>query len=205
MAQDMRQIVQAGYEKGNYADVFRRHDQTNRFQEDCLKKLLNLLPRNPCFLDFGCGTGIPFDKYLVEHGCKVTGIDFSQKHINQAKRNVPQATFIKADFSSFEPRGTFEAIVAFYAIFHIPKEEHRELFLKMARLLKVNGVILITLGNAEGEVEEEWCGAKMAWSSYSPDTYKKLLAETGFRILETVFEGMPGDEEYHFWVLAQKE
>ncbi|MEK6895928.1 MAG: class I SAM-dependent methyltransferase [Nanoarchaeota archaeon] len=206
MAKDMRKIVKEGYEKGDYAGTFRTSNKPNKMEESFLKKLLKLLPKNLHVLDFGCGIGVPFDKYLVEHGCKVTGVDISQKHINEAKKNVPKAKFIKGDFSKIDFQETFDAIISFYAIFHIPREEHKELFLKMADLLKSNGKILITLGTSGGYgEEEEWCGAKMAWSTYDPDTYKKLLDETGFKILEATFEGQPGDEEYHFWVLAQKK
>lgn len=206
MTKDMRKIVEAGYEKGDYASKFRISDKPNKMEESFLKKLMKLLPKNPHILDFGCGIGIPFDKYLVEHGCKVTGIDISQKHINQAKKNVPEARFIRVDFSKIDFQETFDAIISFYAIFHISREEHRKLFLKMADLLNKKGVILVTLGTSGGYGEEEdWCGAKMAWSTYDPKIYKKMLNETGFKILEETFEGQPGDEEYHFWVLAKKK
>jgi len=202
----MRKIVEEGYEKGNYASTFRIFDKPNKMEEIFLKKLIKLLPKNPHILDFGCGIGVPFDKYLAEHGCKVTGIDISQKHINEAKKNVPKAKFIKGDFSKIDFQETFDAIISFYAIFHIPREEHKELFLKMFDLLKNNGKILITLGTNGGyEEEEDWCDAKMAWSTYDPEIYKKILDETRFKILEATFEGQPGDKEYHFWVLAQKK
>ena len=201
----MRKIVKRDMKKEIMPALF-DSNKPNKMEESFLKKLLKLLPKNLHVLDFGCGIGVPFDKYLVEHGCKVTGVDISQKHINEAKKNVPKAKFIKGDFSKIDFQETFDAIISFYAIFHIPREEHKELFLKMADLLKSNGKILITLGTSGGYgEEEEWCGAKMAWSTYDPDTYKKLLDETGFKILEATFEGQPGDEEYHFWVLAQKK
>ena len=207
MAKDMRKIVEEGYEKGDYAGTFRVSDKPNIMEERFLKKLLKSLPKNPHVLDFGCGIGVPFDKYLTKHKCKVTGIDISQKHINEAKKNVPKAKFIKGDFSKIDFQETFDAIISFYAIFHIPREEHKGLFLKMADLLKEKGKILITLGTSgtEGE-EKDWVGApKMAWSQYDPETYKKLLENTGFKILKAIFEGQPGDEEYHFWVLAEKK
>ncbi|MDD5529432.1 MAG: class I SAM-dependent methyltransferase [bacterium] len=202
----MRKIVEEGYEKGDYAGTFRISDKPNEMEEGFLKKLIKLLPKNPHILDFGCGIGVPFDKYLDDHGCKVTGIDISQKHINEAKKNVHNAKFIKGDFSKTDFQETFDAIISFYAIFHIPREEHKELFLNMADLLKKEGKILITLGTSGSYGEEEnWCGAKMVWSTYKPEMYKKLLDETGFKILEATFEGKQGDKEYHFWVLAQKK
>lgn len=205
LSENMRKIVEEGYEKGDYAGVFRISDKPNKMEENFLKKLIHLLPKNPHILDFGCGIGFPFDKSLVDHHCKVTGIDISQKHIKKARKNVPDAKFIKGDFSKIDFKETFDAIISFYAIFHIPREEHKELFLNMAKFLKKEGKILITLGTSGGYGEEEsWCGAKMAWSSHKPEVYKKLLNETGFKILEATFEGNPGDEEYHFWVFAQK-
>ena len=207
MTKDMRKIVEEGYEKGDYAGTFRISDKPNEMEESFLKKLVQLLPENPRILDFGCGTGVPFDKYLVKHGCGVTGVDISGKHIHLAKKNVPEAVFMKGDFSKIDIRKTFDAIVSFYAIFHIPREEHKELFLRMYTLLKDNGLVLVTLGTSGGRYSEEenWCGARMAWSNYGPETYREMLGEAGFRILEEAFEGRPGDEEYHFWVLARKE
>lgn len=207
MAKDMRKIVEEGYERGDYARAFRTTDKPNKMEERFLKKLIKLLPKNPHVLDFGCGIGIPFDRWLVEHGCKVTGIDISQKHINMAKKNVPKATFIRGDFSKINFKEKFDAIISFYAIFHIPRKEHKDLFLKMHNLLNVNGVILVTLGTSGSEYGEEkdWAGATMAWSTYEPNEYKKMIKDVGFTILEATFEGQPGDEEYHFWVLAQKK
>ncbi|MFB6372822.1 MAG: hypothetical protein ABEN55_06855, partial [Bradymonadaceae bacterium] len=51
---------------------------------------------------------------------------------------------------------------------------------------------------------EEWCGAPMAWSSLSPETYREIFAETGFTIVEEAIEGAPGDEERHWWVLVER-
>ena len=80
------------------------------------------------------------------------------------------------------------------------------LFQKMNRHLKPGGLILVSLGTSDSEYGEEadWCGAPMAWSTYDPPTYEKVIAEAGFTILKSAFEGRPGDEEYHFWVFAEK-
>jgi SAM-dependent methyltransferase len=124
-----------------------------------------------------------------------------------AKRNVPTGEYIEGDFSRADfDVGSFDAVVSFYAIFHIPRDEHEALFEKIARALRSNGLLLATFGAAAlayGE-DENWTGAKMAWSSHDPDTYRRLLAQTGFRIVESRFEGESGDAEHHWWVLARK-
>jgi len=200
----LRRVVRRGYEQGDYAGVFRKDDRLNETQRHFLSSLLYLLPVGATILDMGCGTGIPFDKYLEEHGCKVTGIDFCRKHLRQARVNVPKARFLYGDFSRVELSDKFNAVVSFYAVFHIPRDEHRNLFLKMYQTLRPGGLILLSLGNSAGETEEDFCGARMVWSSLSPATYESILGQIGFEVVMSDYEGKPGDAEYHFWVLARK-
>lgn len=200
----MRAIVRQGYEQGDYAGVYRCDSRLTAVQVHYLEALRRLLPSHPGVLDMGCGTGIPFTRWLVEHGCAVTGIDFSQKHVAAARRNVPAATFIKGDYTAIDLAGPFDGIVAFYSIFHIPETEHAALFARLSGLLKMNGALLVTLGNAVGESIEDWCGARMAWSSLSPEAYEQLLLENGLSVVEAGWEGERGSGEYHRWVLARK-
>lgn len=208
MEKDIRKIVEQGYDKADYAGKFRVNTVPNEMELYFLKKLVSQVSENAKVLDLGCGTGLPFDRFLVEKNVAVTGIDISQKHIGLSRKNVPEAKFIKGDFSKFDfGNEKFNGVISFYAIFHIPREEHKDLFIKMNELLIEKGLILVTLGTSGSEYEEEqdWCGAPMAWSTYEPQTYKQMLDETGFEILEEKFEGKLGDEEFHYWVLAQKK
>lgn len=208
MERDMRKIVEQGYDKNDYIEKFRVSTVPNEMELYFLEKLVRQVGANAKVLDLGCGTGLPLDKFLADNNIEVTGIDISQKHIDLSKRNVSGAKFIKGDFSKFDfGDEKFDGIISFYAIFHIPREEHKGLFIKMNRLLEKDGIILITLGASESEYGEErdWCGAPMAWSSHEPQIYKQMLSEAGFNILEEKFEGQFGDVEFHYWVLAQKK
>lgn len=203
-SRDLRRVVRRGYEQGDCAGVFRKDARLNETQRHFLNSLLDVLPVGATVLDMGCGTGIPFDKYLEEHGRKVTGIDFCHKHLRQARANVLNARFLCGDFSRIELSCKFNAVVSFYSVFHIPREEHHDLFLEMYRTLRPGGIILVNLGNSAGETEEDFCGARMVWSSLSPATYESMLMQTGFEVIMSGYEGKPGDAEYHFWVLARK-
>jgi SAM-dependent methyltransferase len=207
MHKDIRKIVKHGYEQGDYPGVFRRDSPPSEMERQFLDRLLSLCPVVPRILDFGCGTGLPVDKYLADHGADITGVDVSPKHLALARANVPSANYVEGDFSQLAlTEESFDAVASFYAIFHIPRSEHGDLFAKIARLLKEGGIFLATLGTSDSEYGEEanWTDAPMAWSTYDPETYKRLLGEAGFEILESSFEGKPGDDEYHFWVLAKK-
>ena len=207
MTSDIRKIVKEGYEQGDYAGYFRKSSIPNEMEKRYLDRLANSLPKGAKILDLGCGTGIPFDKYLVDLGFEITGVDFASNHISAARKNVPSAMYIESDFSKLD-FGTqkFDAIIAFYSIFHIPRGEQQELFNKMSSLLVDGGLILVTLATSDSEdVEENWTGARMAWSQYDPNKYKAMLVQAVFEITESEYEGQPGDEEYHWWVLAKKK
>src|SRR5262249_6767495 len=136
------------------------------------------------------------------------GIDLSPKHVALAKSNVPSASYREGDLlHAVLPEESFDGIVSFYAIFHIPRSEHGDLFIRMNRLLKPSGLLLATLGASDSVYGEEpdWAGAPMAWSSYDAGTYRRLLAAARFDIIESAFEGQLGDAEHHFWILARKK
>lgn len=210
MSKDMQKLVKEGYEESHYeGSSFRQDGKLKKIEHYFLRRLAKLLPKSAKVLDFGCGTGVPIDAYLVKKGFYVIGVDFCRRLITLARKDVPGGEFIEGDFSKVDfNEESFDAIVSLYAIFHIPRKEHEGLFLRIRNFLKYNGIILVTLGTSGSEYGEEkdWCGAPvMAWSTYDPDTYREIITNVGFTILESGFEGEPTDDEYHFWLLAQKQ
>ena len=143
-------------------------------------------------LDVGCGAGVPVVKELADN-FSVTGIDISASMIAMASETVPSARFVHADVMETEfPEGSFDAIVSYYAIFHIPRQEHRELFRRFARWLRPGGLLLFTVApkdDGPGYTEDDFFGETMFWSNFGPGTYRKILAETGFEIEQ---EGIVG-------------
>jgi len=117
--------------------------------------------------------------------------------------NLPQADFFQGDFleQDFE-ENSFDAIVSFYAIFHIPRDKQIKLFRKIRKWVKNDGAILVTLGNFDKEnLEGEIGGAEMNWSSYPAEKNVELVEESGFKIIETYIESWR--DESHLWVLAE--
>ena len=204
----MRKVVRDGYERDEYEKTFRADPVLRRMEAGFLDRLAQELPHNGRVLDLGSGTGLPYDGYLAGKGLRVTGVDFSPKHLALARKHVPQAEYIQGDFTqvAFAP-GSFDAVTAFYSIFHIPRREHPALFAKIHRWLKPGGRILFTLGTGDMECDEEleWLVAPMMWSSYPPEENLQILEETGFGVLQTDYEGAPGDAEYHFWLLGMRK
>jgi cyclopropane fatty-acyl-phospholipid synthase-like methyltransferase len=201
----MREEVKEGYEKADYEGDYRKDRQLQDKEKQLFQEVFDRMTEDAEVLDLGCGFGLPFDRYIVEKGFDVTGVDIAEKHVKQARDNVPEAEFIQGDF--FEQdfgENSFEAIVSFYAIFHIPREEHKELFEKIRYWLKEDGVILVTMGLDEMDQHKgEIGGEEMVWSSYSQEENVRLVKEAGFNVLETYVEDWR--EETHQWILAEPE
>jgi SAM-dependent methyltransferase len=95
----------------------------------------------------------------------VTGVDISSAQIELAKLHVPEATLIHADMMdlSFPPE-SFDAVVAFYSIFHLPREEQGIIVQRVKDWLKEGGLFLCNFVTEEGDVwREDWFknGVKM--------------------------------------------
>ncbi len=98
-------------------------------------------------LDIGCGAGVPIAKSLAAR-YRVTGVDVSPEMIQRAQQHVPAGNLKCADIMSIQmPPASFDAVIAFYAVFHIPREEHPDLFRRIHRWLKPGGYLLCTLSH----------------------------------------------------------
>ncbi len=88
-------------------------------------------------LDVGCGAGTK-SKYLTDKGLKVVGIDFSDKMIEIAKKQVPSATFLTLDLREVETlEQMFDAIFMQAVLLHIPKNEAEKVIRKIVKDQKI--------------------------------------------------------------------
>jgi cyclopropane fatty-acyl-phospholipid synthase-like methyltransferase len=142
-------------------------------------------------LDLGCGAGVPITRALAER-FDVTGVDISSEQLVLARTQVPEATFVHADMVECTfPRSSFDAVVSFYAIFHLPLAQQPSLLARIAEWLKPGGYLIATLARVheEGYTEDDFFGAEMYWSNLSLREYLALLREAGFEILSRADAG----------------
>ena len=195
-----KKIVKNGYER--VTEVYSRWRQ-NFERWDELREFCDSLKTGAKALDMGCGNGIPVAKYLVEHGGEVVGIDVSENMLEMARKNIPDAEFIKMDMLNmrFSP-ACFDGLTAFYSIFHVKRDFHADLFRSFYEILKPGGLMLISLGSDEWEGIEDFQGVDMFWSNYSPEKSLELLREAGFEII--FGRNVVTYDERHYWILAKK-
>ncbi len=145
--------------------------------------LIDELPRGSTVLDIGCGAGMPIDEFLIKHGYLVWGFDVSKKQIELARKLVPRASFGVKDMADLEfDEYEVDAVVAFYAIFHIPREQHLDLLKKIRSYLQPGGLLLITMSTKNFESDVKFHGTTLHFSSYDAETNKKMVKEARFEI-----------------------
>ena len=210
MNEPYRRTVESGYDQ-MAEQYLATKDSEDPLALRALEDLVSLLPKEAAVLDLGCGAGVPVTRWLADRGFAVTGVDVSAKQLELARKYVPDATFLRADMTEvvFGPE-SFDAVVAFHSIIHVPRTEHSALLKRIHRWLKPAGALLatMTITDYEGR-DEDWegWGAPMAWSHYDSKTNVAMLREAGFEIryAEPRTGGGTGDEaESWLWVLARK-
>ncbi|MCB0337181.1 MAG: class I SAM-dependent methyltransferase [Bdellovibrionales bacterium] len=205
------EAVEAGYNANT--DTYLNFITQSRLGEQ--RKFLNLfleeLEENAKVLDIGCGAGLPTTKALSEK-FDVVGIDLSLEQIKLAQSNVPLASFqhkniVEAHFDV----NSFRGIIAFYSLFHIPRDFHESLFKKLNAWLEPAGIFLATFLAGEHEslvtMDETMRNAPMFLSGTSPEHTVALIENCGFEILKSELSTdveHDGSEDTFFWVFARK-
>jgi cyclopropane fatty-acyl-phospholipid synthase-like methyltransferase len=169
-----------------------------------VNQLLKYLPKRSTILDVGCGAGVPVDDILLKAGHHVVGIDISPEQIKLARRNCPGGEYSVRDMQMLTP-GEYEvqAIVSFYALFHVPRAMHGQLLKTMASYVPMGGLLLATMGDREFEGEHVLHGARLWSSQYGTAKNSKLVEAAGFTILLNEIDASGG--ERHQVILAQKQ
>jgi cyclopropane fatty-acyl-phospholipid synthase-like methyltransferase len=153
-----KRVVETGYDR-----VAERYFASKDAEDPTTLAALEELAREPspgaAVLDLGCGAGVPVTRWLAQRFA-VTGVDLSARQLELARRNVAVARFLKADMTDlgFAPE-TFDDVVAFHSIIHVPRAEHPGLLERIHSWLELGGGFLATLavGEREGE-ESDWEG-----------------------------------------------
>ena len=207
MSASFRKVVEAGYDRVAERSLASK-DPEDPTTLAALKELARGFSPGAAVLDLGCSAGVPVTRWLARRFA-VTGVDVSARQLELARRHIPRANLIKADMTglSFEAE-SFDAVVAFHSIIHMPRAMHPALLGEIRRWLRPGGAFFATwaLGAWEGEEDWEGWGAPMMWSHHDGETSLTLLRDAGFAVERAearTTSGARGDESW-LWVLARK-
>ncbi|HBR80282.1 MAG: Methyltransferase type 11 [Candidatus Uhrbacteria bacterium GW2011_GWE2_45_35] len=87
---------------------------------------VDCLSEGAAVLDIGCGCGEK-TKYLSDRDFRVTGVDYSEGMLAEARRQYSNLKFLHLDFRQAEILGReFDGIFSLAAFLHLPKKETPE-------------------------------------------------------------------------------
>jgi len=170
-------------------------------------ELVSRLEDGARVLELGCGAGVPDTQRLAAR-FQLTGVDVSAEQVRRARAAVPEAEFVRADFTALElAPESFDAVVSFYAFNHVPRELLAPTFARIRRWLAPAGLLMAALGTSDTESwTGDWLGAPTFFSSFPPGTNTRLVREAGFKILRdeiVSFREPDGDATFQ-WLLAMR-
>lgn len=152
-------------------------------------------------LDVGCGSGGRFIRRLEKCGFGVTGLDTSKEMIALARRNHPESNFVQAEIQDWETEKTFDFILAWDSLFHLPLKAQHPVLSKLCRLLNPDGVLIHSFGDAIGQHKDEWRGQEFPYSSIGIAQNIDIMRESGLTVLHLELDQFP---ESHVCSIAVK-
>ncbi|MEO3813596.1 methyltransferase domain-containing protein [Sphaerisporangium sp. B11E5] len=137
-------------------------------------------------LDVGCGTGLPTARQLTDAGCEVIGIDISPVMLDLASKHVPEADLRLMDVVELDGRiGRFDAVVAFFSLSMLPRDEIMLSLLRIHERLVPGGWLAV--GMVEMDVDDapvRVLGTPLRLTGYARAALRAVVEEAGFSVRE---------------------
>jgi ubiquinone/menaquinone biosynthesis C-methylase UbiE len=193
-----------------WAETFSgEHEKKPKDQEILHRFSQEIGNRRPVW-DFGCGPGNTA-KYLKDLGIEISGLDLSEKILEQARAIHPRIHFRKGNILELEfDDDSIAGVVAFYAIIHFTEEQVGTAFREVFRVLQPGGVFLFTYHIGEKTIHlEEFLGKKVDIDVmlFTTELIFSCLKDSGFEKIEIIEREPSPEVEYQSrraYVFAKK-
>lgn len=161
----------------------------------------NLPTKNGSILDLGCGSGRD-SKYFLENGFEVLPLDLSSELSIKASEYIGQKVIIK-DMRDIDYFDKFIGVWACASILHIKQEEIEDLFSKIFKSLKKDGIFYSSFKYGEKNYEKDGrnftCFTEEKFFSLFPNLKEKTIK---FFITNDVRKGR--EDEKWFNIILKK-
>ncbi|WP_257299974.1 class I SAM-dependent methyltransferase [Haloarchaeobius sp. FL176] len=171
---------------------FRRTDGP---ETDLFDDLLDGLSVRGPILDAGCGDARRTAAHIVDTR-RVVGLDISAAQLQLAGERVPAVERVQGDMTALPlADDSVAGVVAYYAVFHVDRTRHGEVYQEFARATKSGGRLLTNVSQRPMDgTRSNWLrdGVDMYWSAPGRARTLSLLDDAGFDVAweRTVTDGL---------------
>ncbi|MTE25993.1 class I SAM-dependent methyltransferase [Winogradskyella ouciana] len=131
----------------NYDKYYNGGLQMAKSLTDHFKNHIEL--ENKRILDWGCGPGriIRHMPKVINKGCEFFGTDYNEKSIAWCSKNLPGIHFNKNELTASLPYedDSMDVIYGISIFTHLSEQMHYDWFNELYRVLKPNGIMLLTM------------------------------------------------------------
>ena len=181
------------------SETYARQRDPTGSDADLLDELVDVVGSDARVLDVGCGDGA---RTLANLPPGSVGLDVSRRGLELARETAPGARLLQGEMTQLPVAAeSVDAVTAYHAVFHVPREDHSTVYREFARVLRPGGTLLMTLPGGRFEtVREGWMGGRMLFSAPGRSATISQLREAGFGNVRTrtVSDPLGSDAEFVF-------
>lgn len=177
--------------------------------------VMEIIPQGS-LLDIACGDGTLTQKFASFYNV-VVGVDASSKHLEEARRRVPNATFYESLIEDFDTQQRFDGVVMVCLLEHVVNTT--SVLQKAASFLAPNGTLMVFVPNEEainrqiavrmgtlkslGELSPFDIDIVGHRRSYNMETLSDEISDAGLEVVQTggVFYKMLSSPQMD-WILS---
>jgi 2-polyprenyl-3-methyl-5-hydroxy-6-metoxy-1,4-benzoquinol methylase len=159
--------------------------ETAQFYGDLLAPILRDIDKSARVLDIGCGTGLLVNALRGFGYANVEGIDLSPQQIEVARAAGLPCTLVDEQYverrAGTEP-GSLDAVFLMDVLEHVPVASQMAFVGAIGRLLKPDGVLVISVPNANSSFASRW--RYIDWthcSAFTEHSLEFVVKNQGFR------------------------
>jgi len=159
-----------GKNRHDYNKIVEKFSNTRKFSWREFEDFLQYVNEGDTVLDAGCGNGRLIE-LLSKKNIEYTGIDYSDKLINIARKQHPGHNFLVGDITTLPfSNNKFNVIFCIATLHHIPGQKLRQQTIQgISRILKKNGYLIMTNWNL-------W--QKMWWPMLIQNALQKITGQS---------------------------
>jgi SAM-dependent methyltransferase len=157
---------------------------------------IKLLPKHGKILDAGCGSGRD-SLYFKRKGFSVVSFDVSKKMVDLAVQLIGQAV-LHMSFTEVVFEDEFDGIWACASLLHVPQDDIDDVFRRLSRALKRNGIIYASF--KYGSTERK--SGDRLFNDYDEEKLALLMSSHRDLKIERIWftEDVRTDRKNEFWL-----